>query len=60
MNNKKIVGGKLTNYLVNQEKGLLLMNFLFFKGEVHPKYDNFISHSVWGTESNGEGPRCIQ
>ena len=37
MINKKIVGGKLAGYLVTQEKGLLLMNFLFFKGEVHPK-----------------------
>ena len=37
MNNKNIVGGKLASYLVSQEKGLLLMNFLFFKGEVHPK-----------------------
>ena len=37
MNNKNIVGGKLAGYLVNQEKGLLLTNFLFFKGEAHPK-----------------------
>ena len=37
MNNKNIVGDKLEGYLLDREKGLLLMNFFFFKGEVHPK-----------------------
>ena len=37
MNNKKIVGDKLAVYFLDREKGLLLMNFLFFKGEIHPK-----------------------
>ena len=25
-----------------------------------PKIESFISGSVWGTESNGEGPRCMR
>ena len=31
----------------------------FFRGR-SPKNDNFMSRSVQGAESNGEGPRCMR
>ena len=37
-----------------------LVSFTSVKGEVHPKLRIFISCSVWGAESNGEGPKCMR